>query len=123
MRRRGTTQRSRGFSRGGKCSGRAGKQSRDRVGAVRDSRCAFLPGETPLERSGGESAEAIVASREPGAGNARLNSITGRLDAVKGRTEQEPSDRVEDIVTADAGRQGSDERRHGGKHRRFESRP
>jgi len=84
---------------------------------------AFLPGETPLEQSGGESAEAVVASSEPGAGNARLNPNTGRLDVVKGRTEQEPSDRVEDIATADAGRQGSDERRHGGKHRRFESRP
>jgi len=84
---------------------------------------ALLPGETLREQSGGESAEAIVASSEPGAGNARLNSITGRLDVVKGRTEQEPSDRVEDIVTVDAGRQGSDERRHGGKHRRFESRP
>ena len=83
---------------------------------------AFLPGETPTEQSGGESAEAVLASSEPGAGNAH-NSITGRLDAVKGRTEQEPSDRVEDIATADAGRQGSDEGRHRGKHRRFESRP
>jgi hypothetical protein len=29
---------------------------------------AFLPGETPLGRPGGESAEAIVMSSKPGAG-------------------------------------------------------
>ena len=35
---------------------------------------------------------------------------------MKGRTEQERSDRVEDIATDDAGRPGSGERRHEGKH-------
>src|ERR1035437_1863587 len=35
---------------------------------------------------------------------------------MKGQTEQEPSDPVEDIATADAGRQGSDECHYGGKH-------
>ena len=35
---------------------------------------------------------------------------------MKGRTEQERSDRVEDIATDDAGRPGSGERRHAGKH-------
>ena len=35
---------------------------------------------------------------------------------MKGQTEQEPSDPVGDIATEDAGRQGSDECRHGGKH-------
>lgn len=35
---------------------------------------------------------------------------------MKGRTEQERSDRVEDIATEDAGRRGSGERRHAGKH-------
>ena len=35
---------------------------------------------------------------------------------MKGQTEQELSDPVEDIATEDAGRQGSDECRHGGKH-------
>lgn len=35
---------------------------------------------------------------------------------MKGRTEQERSDRVEDIATDDAGRRGSGERRHEGKH-------
>jgi hypothetical protein len=48
--------------------------------------------------------------------DARINTNTGRLDAGKGRTEQEPSDRVEDIATADAGRQGNDESRYDGKH-------
>ena len=35
---------------------------------------------------------------------------------MKGRTEQERSDRGEDIATDDAGRRGSGERRHAGKH-------
>jgi RNA-directed DNA polymerase len=35
---------------------------------------------------------------------------------MKGRTEQERSDRVEDTVTDDAGRPGSGERRHAGEH-------
>ena len=52
--------------------------------------------------------------------DAHINTNTGRLDAGKGRTEQEPSDRVGDIATADAGRQGSDEGHHGGKHGRVQ---
>ena len=35
---------------------------------------------------------------------------------MKGRTEQERSERVEDIATDDAGRLGSGEHRHEGKH-------
>jgi hypothetical protein len=31
-----------------------------------------------------------------------MNEDTGSLDAMKGRTEQERSDRVEDAVTVDA---------------------
>ena len=37
--------------------------------------------------------------------------------SMKGQTEQEHSDRVEDIATEDAGRHGSDESRYDGKHR------
>ena len=36
--------------------------------AVAPGSNAFLPGETPLGQSGGESAEAIVMSSKPGAG-------------------------------------------------------
>jgi len=39
---------------------------------------------------------------------------------VKGRTEREPSNLVEDMAPEDAGRQGSDECRHGGKHRKVQ---
>jgi hypothetical protein len=82
---------------------------------------AFLPGETPPGQLGGESAEAIVPNSEPGAGIARLNTNTGRLDVGKGRNEQEHFDLVEDSVTAEAGRPGNDECRHAGKHGRFKN--
>jgi len=39
-----------------------------------------------------------------------------KADGAKGRTEQERSDRVEDIATEDAGRRGSGKSRHDGKH-------
>ena len=84
---------------------------------------AFLPGETPLGQPDGESAEAVVMSRKPGAAKARSNSYTGDLATVKGRTEQEPSNLVEDMAPEDAGRQGGDEGRHGGKHRKVQERP
>ena len=69
---------------------------------------ALLPGETPTGQPGGESAEAIVLSSEPG-------TPPGRLDVGKGRTEQERSVRVEDTATEDAGRPEGGERRHGEK--------
>ena len=48
--------------------------------------------------------------------DARINTTIGRLDAGKGRTEQERSDPVEDSAANDAGRPGSAERHCGGKH-------
>jgi len=43
--------------------------------------------------------------------------LPGSCFVAKGQTEQERSDRVEDIVTDNAGWRGNDERRHDGKHR------
>jgi RNA-directed DNA polymerase len=47
---------------------------------------------------------------------ARLNDETGSLDAMKDRTNEEGSDRVEDIQADTASRRGEGERRHDGKH-------
>lgn len=47
---------------------------------------------------------------------ARLNNETGSLDAMKGRTNEEGSNHVEDIQANTAGRRGEGECRHDGKH-------
>lgn len=47
---------------------------------------------------------------------ARLNDETGNLDAMKGQTNKEGSDLVEDIQADTARRRGEDESRHDGKH-------
>jgi len=91
MRRRGTTQRSRRFSRGGKCGGRAGKQ--------RALTWGDPDGATWRGVSRGHS-----TGQRAGGGNARVNEETGRLDVGKGQTEQERSDPVEDIEADDAGK-------------------
>jgi RNA-directed DNA polymerase len=48
---------------------------------------------------------------------ARLNDETGNLDAMKDRTNEEGSDRVEHIRADTASRRGEDECRHGGSRR------
>lgn len=47
---------------------------------------------------------------------ARLNNETGSLDVMKDRTNEEGSDRVEDIRADTASRRGKGESRHAGKH-------
>ena len=84
---------------------------------------ALLPGEIPRAVSGGKSAEAIVLSSEPGAQRARLNKETGRLDAGKGRTKQEPTDPEEGERPATASRPGKAPARPGGKHGKVQDDP
>jgi hypothetical protein len=92
------------FSRGGRCGGRAGTQR-------------VLTWGDPVRATGGESAEAIVMSGKPGAGRPPQRRRSPEvLMHMKGRTEQERSDHVEDIATDDVGRRGSGEGRHEGKH-------
>ena len=85
---------------------------------------ALLPGETPAGDPAGESAEAIVMNSKPGVKTARLNTDTGRLDAMKGQTEQGRTDPVEDIEADDAGK-GEAEMRAAtdGRMGTFRSRP
>jgi len=92
------------FCRGGKCGCCAVKQ---RVLTWGDPR--------PRKRSG-KSAEAVVASSEPGAGRCPLKHETGSLDAVKGRTEKESNDPATDAQADDASRLGKRKCRRGGKH-------
>ena len=103
MRRRGTTQRSRRSSRGGKGGGRAGKQ--------RALTWGDPDGTTRWGVSRGRS-----TGQRAGGGNARVNEETGRLDVGKGRTEREDSDGVEDTEADEAGRRGRGECRHDRKH-------
>jgi hypothetical protein len=77
---------------------------------------AFLPGEIPPRKCGGKSAEAVVMSNEPGVAKDPYKLETGELGAMKGRTDEESFDPVEDIQTDTASWQGEDESRHGGKH-------
>ena len=95
------------FSRAGKCGGRAGKQ---RVLTWGDP-----AGATGRGVSRGHSTEQRAGGWKTPVTGKPEDSMLG-----KGRTEQEPSDPVEDIATDDAGRPGSDEHRRGGKHGRVQ---
>ena len=93
------------FKRGGKCGGCAVKQR-------------VLTWGDPLPRKRQrESAEAVVMSSEPGAGRCPLKRDTGRLDAVKGRTDKESNDPAQDKQADEASRRGALKCRRGEKHR------
>jgi hypothetical protein len=77
---------------------------------------ALLPGEILAGQPVGKSAETVVATDKPGAsGPCKLD--TGSLDAVKGQTNEEGSDHVEDIRAETASRRGLDECRGSGSRR------
>lgn len=85
-------------------------------GAVVPGSSAFLPGEIPPPQGGGKSAEAIVASSEPGAGTGPCKRDTGTLDAAKGQTGEGRPDRVRDTQASTASRRGESESQHAGKN-------
>ena len=58
---------------------------------------AFLPGEIPRRKCHGKSAEVVVAENKPGTVRGPRKHETGKLESVKGRTDERILDRVEDI--------------------------
>jgi hypothetical protein len=75
-----------------------------------------LPGETCRERSGQESAEAIVVGETSRSAD-EYSKIAGRTHPTKGRIEWERPNRGTDGQSTDnARRRGGAESRHDGKH-------
>src|SRR3981189_3236985 len=50
---------------------------------------AFLPGEIPRRKCHGKSAEVVVAENKPGTVRGPRKHETGKLESVKGRTDEE----------------------------------
>lgn len=76
---------------------------------------AFLPGEILTGGPARKSAETIVVSSKPGVRDP-FKLETGNLDAVKGQTNEEGSNRAEDIRAETASGRGKDESLCVGKH-------
>lgn len=91
------------FSRGGKWCGRVRKQR-------------VLTWGDPCRETGEEVSRDRSSEQQAGGHMARLNDETGSLDAMKGRTDKEGSDRVEDIQADTASWRGKGESLRQGKN-------
>ena len=80
---------------------------------------AFLPGEIPRRKCHGKSAEVVVANSKPGAGRGPLKQETGKLDAVKDRTDEESSTTWRTLTPIKPAGEEVSESRHDGKHGGF----
>jgi hypothetical protein len=80
---------------------------------------AFLPGEIPRRKCHGKSAEVVVAENKPGTVRGPRKHETGKLESVKGRTDEEFSTAWRTLTPIKPVGQEVSESRHDGKHGEF----